>query len=171
MANKAIYAASFDPVTNGHVWMIEQGAQLFDELVVAIGINPEKQYTFSMQERLEFLRAATMPYLNVMVDVFENQYLVRYARAVQASYIIRGIRTEGDYEYERRMRYLNSDLDPDITTLFLIPPREIAEISSSAVKGLVGPEGWELVVARYIPSAVYEALVARFGAGKNVVEG
>ena len=169
MPNKAIYAASFDPVTNGHVWIIEQGARLFDELVVAIGTNPEKHYTFSIQERLTFLRATTVSMNNVTIDVFENQYLVKYAKAMQASYIIRGIRTEGDYEYERRMRYLNSDLDPDITTIFLIPPREIAEISSSAVKGLVGPEGWEYAVARYLPVAVYEAFVFRFGGSRSVI--
>lgn len=166
MPNKAIYAASFDPVTNGHLWMIEQGVRLFDELVVAIGTNPEKQYTFSTQERLTFLRAATAPYRNVALAVFENQFLVKYARTIQASYMIRGIRTAGDYEYERRMRYINSDLDPDITTVFLIPPREIAEISSSAIKGLIGPDGWELVVARYVPAAVHDALVQRFGASK-----
>jgi len=65
MSKKAIYAASFDPVTNGHLWMIEQGAHLFDELVVAIGTNPEKHYTFSVQERLAFLRVATSIYANV----------------------------------------------------------------------------------------------------------
>ena len=167
MTTKAIYAASFDPVTNGHLWMIEQGARLFDELVVAIGTNPEKQYTFSTQERLEFLRAATTQHRNIVLDVFDNQFLVRYAQAIGVSYIIRGIRTEGDYEYERRMRYINSDLDPTITTLFFIPPREIAEVSSSTVKSLVGPQGWESVVSRYVPNVVYEALVERFGVRQN----
>ena len=167
MPKKAIYAASFDPVTNGHLWMIEQDARLFEELVVAIGTNPEKRYTFSTPERLAFLRAATAPYRNVTVAAFDNQFLVKYARAIQVSYMIRGIRTEGDYEFERRMRYLNSDLDPDITTIFFIPPREIAEISSSTIKGLVGPEGWEAVVARYVPAVVYHALIERFGASKN----
>lgn len=168
MQTKAIYAASFDPVTNGHLWMIEQGARLFNELIVAIGINPEKKYTFSTQERMEFLRAATTEYSNVTLAVFDNQYLVKYARAIGVSYIIRGIRTEGDYEYERRMRYINSDLDSEITTLFFIPPREIAEISSSTVKGLVGPEGWERVVANYVPDIVFQALVERFGVNKRL---
>lgn len=167
MPQKAIYAASFDPVTNGHLWMIEQGARLFDELVIAIGTNPEKRYTFSTQERLAFLRASTTAYANVTVDVFENQFLVKYARSIDAPYIIRGIRTEEDYENERRMRYLNSDFDPTITTVFFIPPREIAEISSSAVKGLVGPEGWEEIVGRYVPPVVHQALLERFVHGKT----
>ncbi len=167
MSKKAIYAASFDPVTNGHLWMIEQGAHLFDELVVAIGTNPEKRYTFSVQERLAFLRVATSTYANVTVDAFENQFLVKYARSIDAPYIIRGIRTEEDYENERRMRYLNGDFDPTITTVFFIPPREIAEISSSAVKGLVGPEGWEGIVSRYVPLVVHQALIERFVHGKT----
>lgn len=109
----------------------------------------------------------TAPYRNVTGAAFDNQFLVKYARAIEVSYMIRGIRTEGDYEFERRMRYLNSDLDPDITTIFFIPPREIAEISSSTIKGLVGPEGWEAVVACYVRAVVYHALIERFGASKN----
>lgn len=163
MKRKAVYAASLDPVTNGHLWVIEQGAKLFDELVVAIGTNPGKRYTFSLQDRLEMLRQATARFENVSVDAYVNEFLVNYARSIGARYILRGIRSEADFNYERTMMLINSDLDASIVTIFLLPPREIAEISSSMVKGLVGPHGWEEIVRPYVPEGVYRKLIARFG--------
>lgn len=159
---KAVYAASFDPVTNGHLWVIQQAARLFDHLTIAIGINPDKAYTFSFAERLELLKETTSQIENVIVESFENQFLVNYALSIEAKYIIRGIRTQTDYEFERRMRYINSDLDDSITTIFLMPPREIAEISSSFIKGLVGPKGWQDVVNRYVPEPVYQKFLEHF---------
>ena len=159
---KAVYAASFDPVTNGHLWVIEQAAQLFDHLTIAIGINPEKAYTFSLEERLALLAETTSQFENVTIANYENQFLVNYARNIDANHIIRGIRTQTDYEFERRMRYINSDLDESITTIFLMPPREIAEISSSFVKGLIGPTGWKDVVNRYVPEPVFQKFLEHF---------
>lgn len=158
---RAVYAGSFDPLTNGHLWMIEQGARLFDELIVAIGVNPEKKCTLSLDDRLALLRDTLAPFPNTRSDTFENQFLVRYARSVEAGYIIRGIRSEADYEYERAMRHMNADLDAGIATVFLMPPREIAEISSSLVKGLIGPAGWEEVVEKYLPAPVFRKLLEK----------
>ncbi|TAN57332.1 pantetheine-phosphate adenylyltransferase [Patescibacteria group bacterium] len=155
---RAVYAGSFDPITNGHLWMIKKGVEVFDELVVALGTNPEKKYTFTMDERLDMMNEVLKKYRTVEITSFENKFLVHYARETHARYILRGIRSQRDYEYEREMRYVNGDLDLNITTVFLIPPREIAEISSSFVKGLVGPEGWDLVVQRYVPETVFERL-------------
>ena len=149
---KAVYAGSFDPITNGHVWMIEQGAELFDELVVAVGVNPDKKGTFSLDERLQMVR----------VDSFENKFLVHYATSVGAQYILRGIRDAGDYEFERGMRHINNDLHAKTTTVFLMPPREISEVSSSLVKGLIGPKGWEKIVAQYVPKPVYKAILSKY---------
>jgi len=159
---KAVYAGSFDPITNGHLWMIEEGAKLFDELVVAIGINPEKSYTFSLDERLRMLRKSIGDRENVTVDCFKNQFLVTYATSIGAHYILRGIRSQADYEFERGMRQINGDLQDEVTTAFLMPPREIAELSSSMVKGLIGPEGWKDIVKRYVPPPVYAELLVRF---------
>jgi pantetheine-phosphate adenylyltransferase len=150
-----VYAGSFDPLTVGHLWMIERGVSLFDRLIVAVGINPEKRYTFSLEERLSMLRESLKQYRNVSVTSFSNQYLIDYARSIEATHILRGIRSESDYEYERTMRNINGDLDSTICSVFLMPPRDIAEVSSSMVKGLVGPKGWQKVVRKYIPEPVY----------------
>jgi pantetheine-phosphate adenylyltransferase len=157
---KAVYAGSFDPITLGHLWVIQQAAPLFDKLVVAIGINPEKKSTFSLSERLEFLRQTIGDLPNCTIDAFENKYLVDYATEVGANYIVRGIRNESDFTYERAMRHVNSDLRPEVLTVFLMPPREIAELSSSMVKGMVGPTGWENIVQRSVSPCVFSALKA-----------
>jgi pantetheine-phosphate adenylyltransferase len=164
---KAVYGGSFDPPTNGHLWMIEQGASLFDSLVIAIGINPAKGYAFSLDERVEMLKNIMKQYSNTAIDTFENQFLVNYAESVGADYILRGIRSEGDYEYERVMRHVNSDLNRSILTVFLMPPREIVEVSSSFVKGLVGPKGWEKIVKKYVPEPVYEKFLEKFRGKKR----
>ncbi len=160
---RAVYAGSFDPVTFGHLWMIEQGVRLFDEMIVAIGVNPEKRCTFDLDERIDMLRETTRHLPNLKVVSFENQFLVNYAQSIEANYILRGIRTASDYEFERTMRYVNSDLVPSIDTVFLMPPREIAEVSSTMVKGLVGPDGWQEVLKKYVPAPVHVRFVSRHG--------
>lgn len=156
---RAVYAGSFDPPTNGHLWMITEAHRLFDELVVAIGINPDKKNTYTLAERRAMLEAVTAGFPNVRVDSFENEFLVNYAHSVDASFIVRGIRTASDYEYERAIRHINADLQPAIHTVFLMPPREIVEISSTMVKGLVGPNGWQQMVHRYVPQPVFEKML------------
>jgi pantetheine-phosphate adenylyltransferase len=160
--HRCVYAGSFDPITFGHLWMIEQGSRLFDELIVSIGINADKHYMFSLAERLDVLQKVTAPFPNVRVTNFENLYLVHYAQQVNAEFILRGVRNEQDYGYERGMRYINAEFDANVQTVFLIPPRDLIEISSSFVKGLVGPAGWEKIVPKYIPPAAYELLVGKF---------
>ena len=162
MRNKkrvGVYAGSFDPLTVGHLWMIEQGVSLFDRLIVSVGINPEKRYTFSLEDRLDMLRESLKRFRNLSVTSFSNRYLIDYAQTVEATHILRGIRSESDYEYERTMRNINGDLDAAIASVFLMPPRDIAEVSSSMVKGLVGPKGWQKVVRPYVPEPVYRRLL------------
>ncbi|QDQ27325.1 pantetheine-phosphate adenylyltransferase [Chitinimonas arctica] len=156
---RAVYAGSFDPVTNGHLWMIEQGYELFDEMIVAIGVNPDKRSTFTVEEREQMLHECTRHLPKLRVAHFENQFLVNYAQSVNANFILRGIRTASDYEFERTMRYVNSDLVPDIDTVFLMPPRQIAEVSSTMIKGLVGPVGWEQVLKQYVPPPVHRRFI------------
>jgi len=157
-----VYAGSFDPLTVGHVWMIAEGAKLFPSFIVAIGRNPDKRYTFTDAERLTMLTEAAKAHRHVRVDSFENEYLIDYARSVGATHILRGIRSSADFEYERFMRNINGDLAPGLTTVFLLPPREIAEVSSSMVKGLIGPRGWEKIVRPYVPPPVYRQLLEQY---------
>jgi len=159
---KAVYAGSFDPVTNGHLWMIKEGAKLFDKLVVAVGTNPNKEPTFSLEERVDMLKKVSYDTPNVTVDSFENQFLVHYANSGEAKFILRGIRSVKDYEDEKVMIHTNSNLNPNITTSLLIPPEGIADISSSSVKNLIGPEHWEDAIEMYVPRSVYNSLLIKF---------
>ncbi len=159
----AVYAGSFDPPTNGHLWMIEQGLEMFNHLIVAIGTNPSKRYSFSVEERLELLHASTRHCTSSSLEIahFDNRYLVDYARKCGAKYILRGIRSPHDYEYERVMRHINADMAPEITTVFLMPPRDIAEVSSNMIKSLIGPDGWEETVQRYLPEPVFRMILEK----------
>jgi pantetheine-phosphate adenylyltransferase len=140
--------------------MIQEGARLFERLIVAIGINPDKKYQFAVEDRLTMLRESCRGFKNVSIASFSNLYLIDYAKSVKATHILRGIRSVGDYEFERTMRNINGDLDPKICTVFLMPPRDIAEVSSSMVKGLIGPAGWREIVRKYVPMPVYRQLLA-----------
>jgi pantetheine-phosphate adenylyltransferase len=154
----AVYAGSFDPITNGHLWIIREASRLFDRVTVAIGVNPDKHYTFPLQTRLALLQEVLPERDSLQITCFHNRYLVDYAAEIGAQYIVRGIRSAIDYGYEQAMRLINEDIRPEITTVFLIPSRNVAEVSSSMVKSLVGPAGWEEQVQRYVPPAVFLAL-------------
>lgn len=163
----AVYAGSFDPPTNGHLWMIERGLEMFDQLIVAIGSNPAKRYSFSVAERIDLLGASIVPNERLTIAHFDNRYLVDYAKKMDAKYVLRGIRSPHDYEYERVMRHINADMAPEITTVFLMPPRDIAEVSSNMIKGLIGPVGWEETVRRYVPAPVFQILSKKDEGGQT----
>ena len=159
--SKAIYAGSFDPPTLGHLWMIEEASKMFEEVVVSVGVNPEKKPMFGTEERLSMLREMVLPFPNVTVSSYCNQYLVSHASELGVNFIVRGIRNGADYEYEKAMRNINADLNGEISTVFLMPPKNLSEISSSVIKGLIGPKGWEKVIPLYVPGSVYFHLVSR----------
>lgn len=159
MGRVAIYAGSFDPITNGHLWMIREGAKLFDKLVVFVASNPEKKYLFSPTMRrymvTEAVRDADI--MGVTVE-FGSGFVVRYAELNDIGFVLRGIRTVTDFDYERALRLINSDISPKVQTVFLMPPRDVAEVSSSLVKGLVGPSDWDKIVEKYVPPIVLKEL-------------
>jgi pantetheine-phosphate adenylyltransferase len=142
----AIYPGSFDPVTNGHLDLIERGEKMFDLLIVAVLRNAEKEPLFSVTERVEMLREVTRQWTGVEIDVFDG-LLVEYARKRGAGVILRGIRAVSDYEYELQMGLMNRKLEPRLETVFMLPGlsytylssklvREIARLGAS-LKGLV----------------------------------
>jgi len=163
----AVYAGSFDPPTNGHIWMIEQGSRIFDKLVVSIGINPEKHYTFSVEERLNMLRESLKDCENVEFSDYSNQFLINYAKKIGADFILRGTRNSDDDRYERSMNNINREIDPNITTVILPAPKELSETSSSMVKGFVGPDGWEEIVCQYVPKPVFDKLKENYDKESN----
>ena len=150
---RAIYPGSFDPVTNGHLDIIERGCKLFDEIIVAILVHPEKLPFFTIEERREMLTQVLQKIVRgscaVRVDAFQR-LLVQYAVAQQANAIVRGIRAISDYEYELQMALMNRRLEPSIETVFMMPAETYSYVSSRLVKevfqlggtleGLVPPE-------------------------------
>ena len=104
---------------------------MFDELIVAMGDNPDKRYTFSHEERMDMLRVALSDMPDVRIAEFHNRFLVDFANEHGATFMLRGIRSTQDYEYERVMRHINADMAPKVCTVFLMPPRDTAELSSS----------------------------------------
>ncbi len=129
----AIYPGSFDPPTNGHLDLIERGSKIFDELVVAILRNAEKDPLFSLAERRLMLQALTSHFKNVRVDTFEG-LTVDYAAKVKASAVLRGIRALSDYEYELQMALMNRKLQPELETVFMMPAEQYSYVSSRLVR-------------------------------------
>ena len=129
----AIYPGSFDPLTNGHLDLIERGSKIFDELIVAILRNPEKLALFSLAERKEMMTVMTERWENVRVDTFDG-LMVDYAVRVKASAVLRGIRAISDYEYELQMALMNRKLSPNLETVFMIPAEAYSYLSSRLVR-------------------------------------
>jgi len=153
----AVYPGSFDPITNGHLDLIDRGARLCDRLIVAILRNEEKEPLFTIEERIDMLREVVRGYPTVEVDSF-NGLLVQYAQEKGASVILRGIRAISDYEYELQMALMNRRLSPAIETVFLMAREEYSFISSRLVKQVIGLGG---NIAGLVPPSVEVRLRSR----------
>jgi len=129
----AIYPGSFDPPTNGHLDLIERGSKIFEELVVAILRNSEKSPMFSVPERREMLRELTAELKNVRIDTFDG-LMVEYAKSIEATCVLRGIRAISDYEYELQMALMNRKLEPTLETVFMMPADKYSYVSSRLVR-------------------------------------
>ncbi len=154
----AIYPGSFDPITNGHLDLIERSARLVDKLIISILRNENKQPLFSVQERMDMLRDVVGPYSNVEVDSFDG-LLVDYAAARSATVILRGIRAISDYEYELQMALMNRRLRPQIETVFLMSGEAYSFISSRLVKEVFRLGG---DISGLVPPPVEQRLKNRF---------
>ena len=161
MPKIAVYPGSFDPITNGHLDVIERAAHMFDRVIVAVAHNPEKSPMFSPEERVELARAASRKLKNVDVEEFEG-LLVKYARERGATVLVRGLRAVADFEFEFQMALMNRRLDGTVETIFLMPKDEYTFISSRLVKEIAGLGG---DVSAFVPSDVQRALAKRRAAG------
>ncbi len=162
----AIYPGTFDPLTNGHLDLIQRGAAIFDELVVSILRNSEKTPMFSLEERLDMLRECTHGYKNVRIDSFDG-LLVEYAASQGAGAVLRGIRAVSDYEYELQMAWMNRKLDDRLETVFMMPAEQYSYLSSRLVREIMKLGG---KVSGLVPPLVEKRLREKL-AGKSAVAG
>ena len=150
----AIYPGSFDPLTNGHLDVVERASKLFDRVIVAIALNESKNPLFSLDERLALMKAGIARMRNVKADVFEG-LLVEYAAKQKAQAIVRGLRAVSDFEFEFQMALMNRKLDQKIETIFMMPKETYTFISSRIVKEIARLGG---DVSPFVPSHVGVAL-------------
>ncbi|MBC8207072.1 MAG: pantetheine-phosphate adenylyltransferase [Kiritimatiellales bacterium] len=154
MNKKAIYAGTFDPMTLGHLDVVERAARIFPELVVAVTAVTGKTPLFSQEERMELVKASVKQLSNVTVTSFGG-LLVEYARSQEAHVLIRGLRAFSDFEYEFQMALTNRRLAPDIETLFLMPKQDYSFLSSTNVKQVAALGG---DISEFVPAVVNDAL-------------
>ncbi|GIN57614.1 pantetheine-phosphate adenylyltransferase [Lederbergia ruris] len=158
MKSIAVCPGSFDPVTMGHVDIIQRGAKVFDEVRVAILNNSSKNPLFSLEERVELLEVVTKDFDNVIVDTFDG-LLIDYAKSVNANAIIRGLRAVSDFEYEMQMTSMNRVLNEQIETFFIMTNNQYSFLSSSIVKEVAKYKG---NISELVPSEVKKALDKKF---------
>ena len=161
---RAIYPGSFDPVTNGHLDVIERAAKLFDEVVVAVAVNSQKQALFSSEERLALLRQTTAPYAAKVTLARLDGLLVDYARQVGACAIIRGLRAVSDFEFEFQMALMNRKLEKTVETIFLMRKEDYTYLSSRITKEIARLGG---DVSTFVPECVGTALRGKFASGAS----
>jgi pantetheine-phosphate adenylyltransferase len=140
MEKVAIYPGSFDPITNGHVSIIERALTIFDKLIVTVAVNTTKNPLFTIAERLEMIRAATRDYPGVVIDTFEG-LLVDYVTRKKIRVIIRGLRAMSDYEYELQMTLMNRKLNRNVETIFMITGLQWFYVSSRLIKEVAAAGG------------------------------
>lgn len=158
-SHTAVFTGTFDPITLGHLDVIERGSRLFSRLVVAIGVNPNKQQLFDVDERVELARLVVAPFENVSVEPFQG-LAVHFVRRIGARVILRGVRTLSDMEYEFSMTLTNQRLDPDIETVFLMADGEYSHVSSSLIKQVAQFGGGE-ALHRFVPPQLVAPIMRR----------
>ena len=166
----AIYAGSFDPITNGHVWVVKQALKMFDKVYVAIGINADKRSTFSIEDRKAMIVNAFPNEPKIEIISFDAEFLVNVCRQNGIDVMIRGIRNVKDFEYEKQIQDVNERIYPQVQTVYLVPPNDLAGLSSSMVKGLVGIAEWQFVVQDMIPKANMSYMMEKAYSSKEVAK-
>ena len=154
----AIYPGTFDPVTLGHIDIIRRALKIFDQVIIAVALNPKKDPLFSLEKRVNFIKEATKNLKNLEVLPFDN-LLISLAHSKNASVVITGLRAISDFEFELQMGLMNRTLDEKIETLFMIPSQEFSFLSSNLVKETARHDG---DVSKLVPKIVFEELKKKF---------
>ena len=163
---RGIYPGTFDPVTNGHLDLIQRGMRIFDEIIIAVAPSPRKEPLFTIEERLRMIREAVKDYRNVKVEAFSG-LLVDYAKSKGGVAIIRGLRAVSDFEYELQMALMNRRLDMDVETVFMMPSEEYSFLTSTIVKEVASFGG---SVTGLVPDGVEKALEEKFRIVEDIIE-
>ena len=158
---KAVFPGSFDPMTNGHINIIQRAAKLFDEIDVVIAVNDDKKYLFSTEERLSLVQELIMPFRNVSVHTWDG-LIVEYAKQTGAKVLIRGIRNMNDFSYEFDLSLMNHNLNPEVETLYIPIDQKFLLLKSSAIKELAKLGG---DVSGMVPENVKKALERKYRQG------
>jgi len=155
----ALYPGSFDPLTNGHVDVIRRAARLFDRLVVAVGANPAKKPVFTVEERMQHLRATVGDLDGVEIAAFSG-LLTQAVKRFGAVAVVRGLRAVSDFEWEFQMALMNRELDPACETIFLMPSPEYSFVSSTLIREIAALRG---DIRPFVPDVVAQALLSKLG--------
>ena len=154
MSKKALFPGTFDPFTNGHLDIVNRGLKMFDEVVVAIGVNSEKRYLFSLEQRTEWLEQLFAN--NPRVSVLHYQGLTAtFAHSIGAEFILRGLRTTQDFTYEQQIAHVNEDLTQDVQSVFVMSDQKNSSVSSTIVRDLIRFNG---AFKKYVPLSIYERI-------------
>ncbi len=163
MSTLAIYPGTFDPITNGHLDIVERASRIFDEIIILIACNTEKKPLFDIDERLRLAREVTGEIGDVSVELFDG-LLAEFARQRNASAIVRGLRAVKDFEYEFQMALMNKSLYPEVETVLLMPSERFTYVNSSIVKEVARLGG---NITPHVPPIVAEALSVKFKSSKS----
>jgi len=154
MKKIAVFPGSFDPLTIGHVDVVERALPLFDELIIAIGVNTQKKYLFPLEQRIEWLQQVFRHQPKITVEYY-NGLTINYCKNRGANYILRGIRSAADFDYEKTIAHLNQTMAPEIETLLILAKPALSSVSSTIVREIIIGEG---DISKFIPDEIVSSI-------------
>jgi len=150
----AVFPGSFDPITIGHVDIVKRSIPLFDRIIIAIGVNTQKKYLFSLEQRMAWIQSVFKDYPSVEVSHY-NGLTINYCKEIGAEYLLRGIRSASDFEYEKTIAHLNHSMESGIETILMLSPPEYSSISSTIVREIILGKG---DVSKFVPKEIVKSI-------------
>lgn len=150
----AVFPGSFDPITIGHVDIVKRSIPLFDRIIIAIGVNTQKKYLFSLEQRMAWIQSVFKDYPSVEVSHY-NGLTINYCKEIGAEYLLRGIRSASDFEYEKTIAHLNHSMESGIETILMLSPPEYSSISSTIVREIILGKG---DVSKFVPKQIVKSI-------------